>query len=242
MNNPIEVLRAAYARLEPAGADTWNPVSRGDVELWHRVRLMIEATEALRRIPADLGSLRVLDVGSGVGRSTRLMVELGIPPENILAIDFRAEALEHARRMNPAMRYKPIASLAEWPSERFDLCIQCAAFSSLPGADTRRATARLMEESVGPQGHIFWWDSIRANSFAGGDALSPTSLFAGRTIVCSSDVSLYPTFAEAAASLPRGARAMPKILRWLPSIKTHQSILFGAVRQDCEQGAREGSR
>ena len=162
MSAPFDQLRTAYASFEPEGADTWNPL-RNDVELWHRVRLLLELTAALRLLSIPPGELRVLDVGCGVGRSSRLLVELGVLPENILAIDLRPEALALARQLNPAIRYRAIADWGDWPVETFDLCLQCTAFSSLAGEAARVRTAGLMERSVGPDGHIFWWDIIRAN-------------------------------------------------------------------------------
>lgn len=227
MNNDIDTLRSVYGRLEPTGTDAWNPLQRGSFELWHRARLLLEATAALRLLPGDSAQLRVLDVGSGVGRSTRLLVELGFRPENLLAIDFRADALELARSLNPSIRYQALRSLDDWPNETFDLCVQCTAFSSLPGPETREMAARHMSHSVGSTGHIYWWDGIRANEFAGGDELQPARMFKNRTVRHSQRVSLYPTFAEAALSLPRGSGPASRLLQWLPSRRTHESILFG---------------
>lgn len=227
MSSAVEELRSVYRELEPPGVDTWNPVTRGDLELWHRVRLLVEATRAVRAIGQDPGKMRVLDVGCGVGRSSRLLVELGFLPESIVAIDLREDPILLAKRLNPAIRHVAIKSLADWPPEPFNLCIQCTAFGSLPGISTREETAGLMERSVGPAGYIYWWDGLRANGFAGGDALNPFGLFSGRSVVFARDLSLYPSLEEAADSLPRGARFARKFLRLLPSKKTHQSILFG---------------
>jgi hypothetical protein len=42
------------------------------VEMWHRARLLVEACRCLRLIPKPIESLRVLDVGCGIARSSRL--------------------------------------------------------------------------------------------------------------------------------------------------------------------------
>jgi SAM-dependent methyltransferase len=230
MSADLDALRSAYERLEPAGTDTWNPVVRGDLELWHRVRLLIEATHAMRLVGRDPGTLRVLDVGCGVGRSSRLLVDLGVPPQSIVAIDLRPDAVAVARTLNPAIDFRAIRSFAEWPAGEFDLCVQCTAFSSLPGGETRGEAARLMNSSAGKRGHVYWWDCILANDFAGGGALDPEGLFPSRSVVLSRRVSLYPTFEEAAASLPRGARHARRLLKLLPFRQTHQTILFGPER------------
>jgi trans-aconitate methyltransferase len=98
----------------------------------------------------------VLDVGCGVGRSTRLLIEFGLRPENIMGIDLRSSAIEHARRLNPAIPFRTVNSLDDWPLElEFDLCMQCTVFSSIPGVERRRLTARMMAEAVGNKGFIF---------------------------------------------------------------------------------------
>ena len=83
----FEDLLKEYERLEPPGTDAWNPL-HNDVEFWHRVRLFIALGWALRQIPISIQKLKVLDVGCGVGRSTRTLLEFGVMPENILGIDF----------------------------------------------------------------------------------------------------------------------------------------------------------
>lgn len=226
-DDQVEQLKTVYAGLEPGGCDAWNPL-RSELELWHRTRLLTEAVRALRLLNRNPKELRVLDVGCGVGRSSRLLVELGILPANMLAMDFRADALATARALNPGIEYLQINSLADWPKQKFDLCVQCTAFSSIPGA-VRMETARLMASSVDRGGHVFWWDLLRANDFAGGDPLHPQTLFAGRKIVYWNEVSLRPNFAEAAWSLPRGGRLVSKSLKWVPARKTHLCALFGPV-------------
>jgi SAM-dependent methyltransferase len=193
-----------YSRREPAGTDTWSPL-RTEEEMWHRVRLLIEVCRCLRRIPHSIETLHVLDVGCGIGRSSRLFVDLGVRPENLLGIDLRQSAIDDARRWNPAIRFRHIANPSEWPSESFDLVAQCTAFSSLPGPELRRQTAALMERSVGEGGYIFWWDLLRANPFAGGEVLDPKSLFPRFRSVRERRVSLYPDLSDSIRRL-RGIR------------------------------------
>jgi SAM-dependent methyltransferase len=208
----LAALRQEYADLEPAGADSWSPM-HNDGEMWHRVRLLVEACRCLRLIPKPIESLRVLDVGCGVGRSSRLLVDLGVSPQNLLAIDFRESAIIHAQQRNPAIRFRHIANLSEWPTESVDLVVQCTAFSSLPGPGVRKQTASLMEKSIRESGYIFWWDMLRAMPFAGGEVLDLKSLFPHFQSVTERQVSIYPELSES-------LRRLRRIGNWIRSART----------------------
>lgn len=208
----LATLHQEFADLEPAGADSWSPM-HNDVEMWHRARLLVEACRCLRLIPKPIESLRVLDVGCGIGRSSRLLVDLGVAPQNLLAIDLRESAIAHARQRNPAIRFRLIVDLSEWPIESFDLVVQCTAFSSLPGPRLRKQTASLMERSISKGGYIFWWDLLRANSFAGGEVLDPKSLFPRFQPVREREVSIYPDLSDS-------LRRLRRIGNWIYSART----------------------
>jgi len=222
----IEAIRKLYLHMEPPGRDTWSPLRR-EVELHHRVRLMQEACRALQLIPIPAEQLRVLDVGCGVGRSTRLFVDLGVNPTNILGIDFRESALEFARGVNPAIRYQALADLADWPSEQVDLCVQCTVFSSIKDNHFRQETAKRMDQSAGEKGFIFWWDIVRANTFAGGDALDPPSYFPGRSALYWREMSLEPEVDEAIRPLRGFRRLFCLPLRQFGFEVTHRCAVLG---------------
>jgi SAM-dependent methyltransferase len=228
----IATLHQVYARDEPAGTDTWSPL-HDDIEMWHRARLLVEACQCLRLIPNPIENLQVLDVGCGVGRSSRLLVDLGISPQNLLAIDFRESAIVDARQRNPAIRFRHIADLSQWPRESFDLIVQCTAFSSLPGQEIRKQTASLMETSIGDGGYIFWWDLLLANTFAGGERLDPASLFPRFQHIRERQVSIYPELSES-------LRRLRRIGNWIRSAGTpltHRPTHLVALMQKAEVGA-----
>ena len=156
----------------------------------------MRAPGSLRWIPRSLEAIQVLDVGCGSGRSSRLLVDLGIKPSNLLGIDFRESAIRYARQMNPAIRFRHILGLEDWPTESFDLAVQSVVFSSIPSVSLRRQTAALMDRSVGKTGYILWWDSLRAHDFAGGDGLEPAEFFENRKLISARKVALRPDVAE----------------------------------------------
>lgn len=189
-------LIAEYKKLEPEGVDSWNPLGN-EKELWHRIRLFIAFDWALQQIPVPITKLKVLDVGCGVGRSTRTLVEFGVKPENILGIDLRSSAIECARSLNPAIPFRVVESFDDWPLEAsFHLCVQSTVFSSIKGNDLRLSLAKMMENMVINDGYIFWWDRILANDFAGRDLLDPSLLFRNSTLINKISVSLKPSIAE----------------------------------------------
>jgi SAM-dependent methyltransferase len=220
----FEDLLATYERLEPSGSDTWNPL-HNEIELWHRVRLYLELRRALEAIAKPLEALKVLDVGCGTGRSTRALLEFGVRPENVLGLDLRKSAIDHARAVNPAISYLALSNLDGWPTGRFDLCMQCTAFSSILGHQPRLALAQKMMASIGPGAHLYWWDLVDANDFAGGDRLEPVALFGGLDVVFERTVCIQPAVVEAVRP-GRRPRGLSVLQRRFGFPMTHVSALF----------------
>jgi hypothetical protein len=163
----------------------------------------------------------------GVGRSSRLLVDLGIRPNNVLGIDLRKSAIAYAKQINPAMRFQYISSLEDWPIEKFDLAVQCTVFSSIASIPLRRSTAALMEQSVGKSGYILWWDNLRANDFAGGDDLDPTKLFPRRKLISFRKVALQPDVQDCFRPLRGLNGLLSSILSSFGHRRTHSIALFG---------------
>jgi SAM-dependent methyltransferase len=181
-----------YQTLEPPGVDAFNPL-HDEVELWHRIRILIALARVLRQIPIPIHELKILDVGCGVGRSTRTLLELGAQPENILGIDIRPDALAYAKLINPGISFRLVRDFEEWPAPgSFNLCLHIVAFSSVRGKERRLALAAMMEKMVVPGGYIFWWDLIKANTFAGGDPIEPLKLFKNSDLVGYCEYQLRP--------------------------------------------------
>jgi ubiquinone/menaquinone biosynthesis C-methylase UbiE len=94
-----------YETLEPGEEDSWNPV-RFDFELAYRLGMYRALVHSLRLCELPLSDLRVLDVGSGNGRSTRIYIDLGLQPEQLTGIDVRPGTLRLARKLNPSIHYR----------------------------------------------------------------------------------------------------------------------------------------
>ena len=166
-----------YKTREPSGFDVWNPLLIEE-EMWHRIRFLIALTRAIRLIDIPISEARILDVGCGVGRSTRTLLEIGAKPSNVIGIDIRPEAITYAKLINPGISFCVVNDFNGWPTPgSFDLCIQATAFSSIPNKEGRFMLAAMMEKMISSNGYIFWWDIVKANPFAGGDVMEPQKLF-----------------------------------------------------------------
>jgi SAM-dependent methyltransferase len=216
-----------YRELEPPGIDRWNPLGN-DLELWHRVRLFLALEWALRQVSIPISEAKVLDVGCGVGRSTRLLLEFGVKPENILGIDLRSSAISYAQVLNPAISFQVVDDVDDWPfAGRVDICMQCTVFSSIAGDERRRQLATMMERTVHHGGFLIWWDSVRANSFAGQDKLKPQLLFQDSTMISSREFSLRPSVSEAVKYRGKKAHLLIDFLQHMVGFApTHCVALF----------------
>jgi len=210
-----------YARLEPDETDTWNPLA-DEVELTHRLELQQQLTHALRESGADVPSLRVLDVGCGTGRSSRMYLDVGVLPEQIVGVDLRAGALNLARRMHPGIRYERYSgSRLPLDDGASDWVSLCTVMSSVPPGEARRRIAEEIERVLSAGAFLFYWDLVAANPFAGGDALEAVDLFPALDLVWSRSVRVTGLLARESEPGAIGARVVPSgpthkaaLLRW----------------------------
>lgn len=166
-----------YARLEPGESDTWNPLG-DDVELLHRVELFKLLTWAVRESGADVDALSVLDVGCGNGRSTRMYLDLGAMPAQLAGIDLRPVAVARARASHAGIRFEQYDG-DEFPvgDASVDWVSLCTVLSSVRAPEGRRHIASEIHRVLRPGRHFFFWDLLRANDYAAGDALIAEDLF-----------------------------------------------------------------
>jgi len=165
-----------YAKIDPDGG-SWNP-SQSDRELQHRQFLMFNLGQAIRMIKTPLHDIHALDVGCGTGRSARLLIEFGVPPTNIFAVDIRQHAIDYAFKLNPAINYSIVNSFSDLQFlGTFNWIQQCTVFSSIPGRKARVGLAEAITDTLSSKGYVFWWDLLKANDWAGGDDLMPVDYF-----------------------------------------------------------------
>jgi SAM-dependent methyltransferase len=216
---------AEYRRLEPDGTDTWNPLL-SERELLHRLVLYERLCLALARGERDLADIRVLDVGCGNGRSTRVYLDFGIRPEQLTGIDLRPAAVDMARRSHPGIRFLAYDGITlPLEAESVDWVSVCTVMSSIPGIERRRYLADEIVRVLAPGGNVFCWDRAVAKRFAGGDAVIPMGLFPGLDIVTDEPVRVQGRLDRLFPG-PTLRRLLLPVLRRLAPPKTHRVVLL----------------
>lgn len=176
----IRKLLDDYSRLEPGETDAWNPVG-SKYQLGYRLNLFYALAKALSLAGVPALDLRVLDLGCGNGRSTRMYLDMGLEPDQLTGLDLRIGALERARRLNPAIAWLAhdggaLPRGCNWISTT-------TVFSSVATEAARAALAGQIRDALPGGGHVFYFDMRKANPFAGGDPIEPVRLFAGFRVV-----------------------------------------------------------
>ncbi len=174
---PFDQVVTDYEILEPGDTDSWNPLKM-DGELAYRLSLFCHVTIALRHCGIPLESLRVLDIGCGNGRSTRMYLDLGLYPNQLTGVDLREGAIRLAKRLHPAIDFYVIGRGAfPAPNHAWNWISLTTVFSSIKAQTDRHRLADEICQKLHSGGHLFYFDRIQANSFAGGDAIDPRRLF-----------------------------------------------------------------
>jgi SAM-dependent methyltransferase len=211
-----QVLRD-YDSIEPGDSDTFDPVER-DGELAYRLALLDHAAVALRYSRAAISDLRVLDFGCGNGRSTRMYLDLGLFPEQVVGVDVRRNAIERARKLNPAIRFEtevPTDFTPNWLS-------LSTVFSSILSRRARLDVAGRTAERLAPLGHVFYLDLIVANDFAGADSIGPACLFP-HPVVWSHRFSTFQYRRHISEREPLERPTVRKVLRRARRSMTHRN-------------------
>ena len=118
----------------------------------------------LARAGLDLSSLRVLDVGCGMGAEFANFQRWGARPCGLWGVDLMHARLLAARQRSVAALVQAAGSALPFADASFDLVAQNVVFSSIIDDATRRATAAEMLRVLRPGGHLLWYDASRSRA------------------------------------------------------------------------------
>ena len=176
-SNYVTQILSDYEVLEPDQSDTWNPL-KSEFELTYRLSLFYSLTQALALSGIPIQDLRVLDLGCGNGRSTRMYIDLGLFPEQLTGVDLRQGTIERAQKLNPTIRYASYSGDSlPFSDEKFNWISLTTVISSIKGQASRQHLVEQIYQALPSGGYLFYFDLRRANQFAGNDRIDPLNLF-----------------------------------------------------------------
>lgn len=158
-----DAVRLRYARREDALLD-WRYHRLNPAALWPALeRERVTAKHLLRHVGGDiaqLGRLRLLEVGSGTGGNLLDMLRFGLAPDNLSGVELLPERHQVARRLLPAsvQLWQGDALQLNVPPASMDLVLQATVFSSLLDDAYQQRLATQMWRWLKPSGAIIWYD------------------------------------------------------------------------------------
>ena len=130
----------------------------------------------------------------------------------------RPNAIERARKLNPAIRFEtgvPADFAANWLSVS-------TVFSSILGRRVRLDVAARIVDLLSPVAHVFYFDLIVSNDFAGADSIGPLRLFP-LPVVWSHRFSTFEYRRHISEREPLERPTVRKVLRHARRSMTHRS-------------------
>jgi len=182
-----QVLRD-YEQLEPGETDTWNPVER-EGELTYRLSMFYAQAVSLGLSRIPRADLRVLDVGTGNGRSTRSFIDLGLRPEQLTGIDLRPGAIALARRLHPGISFDVYdGERIDAPDGAFNWVQIACVHATIADPEHRLHVARECTRVLEPGGYLFYFDNWVSDWLAGHEVLDPVAIHPELEVVWSSPI------------------------------------------------------
>lgn len=222
-DGPIAEMRSTYAQRD--AAMPWldhrlniyhprHPVGR--LFRRHNQDVLLRAIDRLR---LDLRSMRVLDVGSGLGHWLRHLIELGADPSCLVGIDVTQERLRYSAHANPGVAWLSADGAAlPCAAAAFDLALQVVALSSVTNPAVRERICAEIARVVRPGGHVFWIDRLRPEG-------SRLAGFTRRDVM-----NLFPGF-----ELRLSRRVHPRHFRWFGGrLGLLSELLYALLPVACE--------
>lgn len=141
-----------YARSKDDGR---NDLLQNPGVLFQSLAFDIALVEALRRLPLDRKTARVLDVGCGSGASLLNFLRLGFSPENLVGVDILPARIDQAKARLPSLSLLcEDASRLSFPSESFDLVFESTMFVQITDDEVARRISQEMVRTLRPGGHL----------------------------------------------------------------------------------------
>lgn len=177
---------------------------------------------SLERWSRDWRSLRVLDLGCGVGRLLGTLAGWGASPTRLTGVDLMPARIEAARASFPQIRFEVTnAERLPFDDGAFDLVCCFTVFSSILDEVTAAGVAAEVRRVLQPGGAVVWYD-LRYDNPANPNVRGLTS-HALRTLFPGFELDVRPT-----TVLPPLARRLGPLTRFLypclsalPPLNTH---------------------
>ena len=220
MNEEPDALKQRYARRVDAGR--YDP-DRPDVRM-----LLAERRRAMQRLFqragwADLGALRLLEVGCGTGGNLFELMSLGFAAPNLAGVELLPDRFVHARAVLPDAVALACGDALDHPPPQasLDVVYVSTVFSSLLDDGFQQQLAATMWRWLKPGGHVLWYDftfdNPRNRDVRGVPQARVAALFPhGR--VLARRVTLAPPLARALCRIHPGLYPVFNTLPWL---RTH---------------------
>ncbi len=166
-----------YDILEPGEADTWNPV-KSEYEISYRLSLLYCTAKALSLSGISLESVKLLDLGCGNGRSTRMYLDLGLRPEQLTGLDLRPGTINLAQKLNPAITFLSYnGESLPFENQQFSWISMAGVISQIQAIDSRKALVAEIYRKLQPGGFVYNFDKFRASGLVGGGRVNPLQYF-----------------------------------------------------------------
>jgi SAM-dependent methyltransferase len=222
-----DAVRVRYARRAPAD-DRYrltHPAALMAMQERQRAMLALFARQGF----ADLGTLRLVEVGSGGGGNLLELLQLGFRPEHLAGIELLPERHAAARaRLPEAVRLTCGDASAEPVAPgSVDIVLVSTVFSSLLDDAFQQRLAATMWQWLRPGGGVLWYDftvdnprnpDVRGMPVARIRTLFPEARLEHRR------VTLAPPIARAVCRIQPAAYTL---LNTLPFLRTHALCWLG---------------
>jgi SAM-dependent methyltransferase len=159
MTRPTDAIAAQYERRKQ------DPRVRRHAENTVFDRYIREERERhyariIRERYTDIGALRVLEIGAGVGSNLPFFLQLGVPPTQLHANELLPDRLAALQQRFPGIHIHPgdANDMDGALDGTFDIVFQSTVFTSILDGPFKRKLAQRMWRLLKPGGIVLWYD------------------------------------------------------------------------------------